>query len=95
MRKGRLIEVVNGIEIRERPLPDPLALVAGRRGRLVEGGVVYEVDRVGQGAAYLHRVYDPPQLRTIPDGDGERTIRVSRGPAEPGISSKSRFVEVI
>ena len=63
--RGRLLEVVNGIEIREK-VPagaDPLALVAGRRGRLVTGGQVYEVDRVGAGAAYVHKVYDPPLIR--------------------------------
>ena len=94
MLKGKLIEVVNGIEIRERPLPDPLALVAGRRGRLERGGPVNEIDRVTQGAEYLHRVYDPPQVRTFTEPDGEvRTIKVTRGPVEPGISVKARFYE--
>jgi hypothetical protein len=93
MEKGKLIEVVDGIEIREKRQPDPLALVAGRKGRLEAGGPVYVVDRVGQGAAYLHRVYDPPQVRTF-EVDGEtRTIQVSRGPSEPGISRSARFVE--
>ena len=94
MLKGKLIEVVNGIEIRERPLPDPLALVAGRRGRLEMGGPVYEIDRVTQGAAYLHKVHVPPIARTFTGPDGEiRTIMVSRGPVEPGISVKARFYE--
>lgn len=56
---GKLIEVVNGVEIREKHQPDPLALVAGRRGRLAVNGPVYEVERVGSGAAYIRRVYDP------------------------------------
>jgi hypothetical protein len=89
MEKGRLIEVVDGIEVREKPVPDALAMVAGRRGRLEAGGVVYEVDRVSDCAAYLHKVYDPPRTVQIED----RTIQVSRGPVEPGISAKARFVE--
>ena len=94
MLKGKLIEVVNGIEVREKPEPDPLALVAGRRGRLELGGPVYEIDRVTQGAAYLHRVHDPPQVRSFTGPDGEvRTIKVTRGPVEPGISVKARFYE--
>lgn len=70
MLKGELIEVVDGIEIRKRVRPadlDPLALVAGRRGRLEAGGPVYEVERVGQGAAYLFKVYDPPMLKEFGD----------------------------
>jgi hypothetical protein len=91
--KGKLIEVVNGVEIREKHQPDPLALVAGRQGRLALGGPVYEVDRVGQGAAYIHKVYDPPITRTFTVDGEERTIQVSKGPSEPGISRSARFVE--
>ena len=91
--KGKLIETINGVEIREKHQPDPLALVAGRQGRLAIGGPVYEVDRVGQGAAYVHRVYDPPLVRTFEVDGTERTVYVSRGPSEPGISRSSRFIE--
>lgn len=60
----RLVETVGGIPIYSRTADDdPLALAPGRRGRLVRGGPLYEVDRLGAGAAYLHRVYDPPQFR--------------------------------
>ena len=95
MEKGRLIEVLDGwLDVREKPVPDPLALVPGRRGRLEVGGPVYEVDRIGAGAAYLHKVYDPPVLRTFVEPDGtERRIRVSNGPDEPGFALRTRFVE--
>lgn len=92
--RGRLIEVVDGVEIREKLEPDARALVPGRRGRLEVGGPVYEVDRVGSGAAYIHKVYDPPIVRTFVGADGtERVVHVSRGPSEPGISRSARFVE--
>jgi hypothetical protein len=91
--KGKLIETVNGVEIREKHQPDPLALVAGRRGRFAPGGPVYEVDRVGSGAAYIRRVYDPPVERTFQVGCEMQTIHVSKGPSEPGISRSARFVE--
>ena len=94
--RGKLIEVVDGIEIREKPDPeaDPLALVPGRRGRLELGGPVYEVNRISPGAAYLHRVYDPPVHREFTDADGNTTrIKVSNGPVEPGFAVGTRFVE--
>jgi len=92
--RGKLIEVIDGIEIRDKSVPDPLSLVPGRKGRLEPGGPVYVVDRIGAGAAYLHKVYDPPVLRTFvgPDGE-ERKILVSKGPAEPGFALRTRFVE--
>ena len=64
--RGRLLEVVDGIPIYAKASAadlDPLALAVGRRGRLSKGGPVYEVDRLGAGAAYLHKVYDPPQFK--------------------------------
>lgn len=67
MLKGELIEVVDGIEVRARPEPDRLALVEGRRGRLSFGGPLYEVERVGQGAVYLSKIYDPPLIREFGD----------------------------
>lgn len=94
--KGKLIEVVDGIEIRAKvdPEADPLALAPGRRGRLEPGGPVYEVNRVSPCAAYMHRVYDPPVLRTFVGLDGEeKRIKVSNGPVEPGFALGCRFVE--
>lgn len=65
--RGRLLEVVDGIPVYAKadPEADALALRPGRRGRLERGGPVYEVDRLGSGAAYVHKVYDPPQERPI------------------------------
>lgn len=85
--KGELIETINGIEIRRKANPeaDPLALVAGRRGRLAKGGPVYEVDRVGEGAAYLHKVFDPPTERAfgpwdeLADASGVARNAISEG----------------
>lgn len=67
MRRGRLLEVVDGVEVRARPEPDDLEMLPGRRGRLERGGPVYEVDRVGEGATYLHKVFDPPVVREFGD----------------------------
>lgn len=67
MSRGKLLEVVDGIPIYAKAQPDPLALVEGRRGRLEAGGPVFQVHRVGTGAAYLFKVYDPPVMRTIGD----------------------------
>jgi len=95
--KGKLIEVLGGwLEVREKvdPEADPLALVPGRRGRLETGGPVYEVNRVSPCAVYLHKVFDPPVLRTFEGPDGEeRRIKVSNGPVEPGFALGCRFVE--
>lgn len=68
--RGELLEVVDGIEIRKKVRAedhDPLMLVQGRRGRLEAKGPVYEVGRVGQGAAYLYKVYDPPLVKEFGD----------------------------
>ena len=67
MIRGQLLETVGGIPIYAKadPNADPLALLPGRRGRLVLGGPVYEVDRLTDGAAYVHKVYDPPLERPI------------------------------
>jgi hypothetical protein len=64
--RGRLLEVVDGCPIYAKASAadlDPLALAVGRRGRLSKDGPVYEVDRIGSGAAYLHKVFDPPQFK--------------------------------
>jgi hypothetical protein len=64
----RLLEVVDGVPIYAKAKAadlDPLALAPGRRGRLTEGGPFYEVDRIGSGAAYVHKVYDPPMERRV------------------------------
>lgn len=63
--RGELLEVVDGIEVRRKPKLDPLALAPGRRGRLEPGGPVVEVHRVGTGAAYLFKVFNPPIERRI------------------------------
>lgn len=62
-------------------------LKPGEKIRLKPGGQLYEVDRVTWGAAYIHKVYDPPEVRTFMDREGkEHRVNVSRGPVEPGIS---------
>jgi hypothetical protein len=60
----RVLEVVDGVPIAAR-VPDPLAMEPGNRGRFEPKGQVYEVDRVSEGAAYLHKVHDPPLVREI------------------------------
>lgn len=95
--KGKLIEVLDGwLEVREKPDPeaDPLAPKPGRRGRIQLGGPVYEVSRISPCAVYMHKVYDPPVLRTFVGQDGEeKRIKVSNGPVEPGFALGCRFVE--
>lgn len=64
-------------------------LKPGERVRMIPKGQLYVVDRVNSCAAYLHKVYDPPIPRDIPDAsqpEGVRRIMVHRGPVEPGIS---------
>lgn len=65
MTRGRLLETVDGIPIYAKAEPDPLDLLPGRRGRLEPGGPVYEVDRITDGAAYVHKVFDPPRKTPI------------------------------
>jgi hypothetical protein len=84
-----ILEVVNGVPICRR-VRRPGELRAGDRGRLAPNEPVVVVDRVTDCAAYVHKVYDPPVRREIPDGlGGTRVILVGRGPVEPGISRRS------
>lgn len=74
----RLLETIEGIRIYAKAPVEPprgSGMVVGRRGRFEPRGNVYEVDHVTSGAAYLHRIYDPPLERVV--GEEELAIAVS------------------
>lgn len=62
--RAPLLEMVGSIAVVKK-VKIRATLEAGMRGRLSPDGPVVIVDRVSPGAAYVHKVYDPPLEREV------------------------------
>jgi len=82
-RRAPVLEVTGGVPVIRR-VRGAYGLEAGRRGRLVPGGPTVVVDRVTEGAAYVHKVYDPPLVKEFGREDVDAAVPALLSALEDG-----------